>query len=552
VLRPEDIKSDKAKYAREAMQVFAKAKKNLKLYPSNNPIYEKTLDGVHGKFQEFFKYYDRLDLKVTRNELLFENENIFHAEGKDENLALFFFRDGLRELGFKKGLDRQELQQFLEIVSVDFDREDVEDDIVTLLWEKDFGNISYKVDERILMEEDDTYQQEAESQAKEDACEEDNLKHAYEEAIRSDEKSDFAVMPVTDNDLKVLVKEMDKDSTDKTGKLVNVIFEILWQSENTQEFKDIANILNNAIEFSLRNQNLQSVVDIVRRAKHFYENTESAEAKKHLRLVFSYVSSSTLIYKLGRLLDGVARFDEKEYNVFIGLLNTNAIGPFIALLGDMKTVSGRKWITNALITLGRRDIALLAGGLEDVRPFVVRNIIYVMRKIGNRKAEDHLLKITRHADSNVRKDVLMALGDFGDHETAVLIRDFLNDPSESVRVSAARTMGKLGSEYCRDLLVEKISQKGILSTDFDEVKEYFAVLARWKDSSVIGMMMKIINRKHFFNKSKYEELKLCAVYCLGLIGSREPLKMLDKLRTSKNRHLSEYANLAIRRIKYGK
>ena len=49
---------------------------------------------------------------------------------------MFFFRDGIRELQFRDGLTQQELEEFLKIITLDFEREAVDDDIVTLLWEK--------------------------------------------------------------------------------------------------------------------------------------------------------------------------------------------------------------------------------------------------------------------------------------------------------------------------------------------------------------------------------------------------------------------------------
>jgi hypothetical protein len=146
----EDIKE-----AKDILQTLIKTKKTLRMYPQNNPIYVKTLDESYAKFKSFFDYKDNLILRIKHNSISYNSEQIYYNTEKEDNLALFFFKDGLRELTFKKGLLREELEEFLKIIAFDFDREVVDDDIVTLLWEKDFQNIQYVVDEAVLVDLDE-------------------------------------------------------------------------------------------------------------------------------------------------------------------------------------------------------------------------------------------------------------------------------------------------------------------------------------------------------------------------------------------------------------
>jgi hypothetical protein len=64
--------------------------------------------------------------------------------------------------------------------------------------------------------------------------------------------------------------------------------------------------------------------------------------------------------------------------------------------------------------------------------------------------------------------------------------------------------------------------------------------------------MKTVRRNPLFKRAKFNEMRACAAYSLGLIGSKDSLPELEKLRRSKQRLLSEYAYNAIKRIEYGK
>ncbi|MFH1025214.1 MAG: hypothetical protein V1764_00855, partial [Nitrospirota bacterium] len=148
-------KSDETREAKDILQTLIKAKKNIRMYPENNPIYVKTLEDTFVRFTNFLDYRDDFKLHIKQNSISYESEELYSSTEKEDNLALFFFKDGLRELTFKKGLPRDELEEFLKIIAREFDREEIDDDIVTLLWEKDFRNIQYVVDEASLVDIDE-------------------------------------------------------------------------------------------------------------------------------------------------------------------------------------------------------------------------------------------------------------------------------------------------------------------------------------------------------------------------------------------------------------
>ena len=96
--------SEELKKARDIIQSFLKSKKILRMYPSNNPIYINTIGDDFNKFKEFFYYKDELCFKIKQNEIIYDSEQVYSSPEKEDNLALFFFKDGLREISFRKGL----------------------------------------------------------------------------------------------------------------------------------------------------------------------------------------------------------------------------------------------------------------------------------------------------------------------------------------------------------------------------------------------------------------------------------------------------------------
>jgi hypothetical protein len=259
----EDIKE-----AKDILQTLIKAKKTLRMYPPNNPIYVKTLEDAYARFESFFDYKDTFVINLTHNSISYDSKQIYYNPEKEDNLALFFFKDGLREITFKKGLLQEELEEFLKVIALDFDREAVDDDIVTLLWERDFQNIQYIVDEAYFVDlDEEDYESRAEKEAKDKVSDFDELMKAYAEGFKEEEVKSVSIVPVTDGDLQMLAGEMEKDSYNKVEKLAAILFEIIYQSEGKDELEDTVSFLKDSIKFSMHHGDLYIVLNIMKKAE---------------------------------------------------------------------------------------------------------------------------------------------------------------------------------------------------------------------------------------------------------------------------------------------
>jgi hypothetical protein len=544
----EDLKS-----ARDIIQAFLKSKKILRMYPQNNPIYVKTLEDSYSRFKSFFHYKDVLNLKIKQNEIFYDADQVYQNPDKEDNIALFFFKDGLREITFKAGLGMEEMEEFLKIISLDFDRDVVDDDIVTLFWERDFQNIQYIVDETFLSDEED-YEARAMEEMEEKRTDPDNIHKAYEDAFnQADEVKDLSIIQLSDKELNLLFKVLEEDAQDKSEKLSDILFEMIHLSESKEEIADLSGFFMNSVEFSVRNGNIRRASDVLSRIRQLINNADlNTAVKQQLRRIMLFAGSEKIINYIGEILDSGQEIDEKLLEDYVTFIDKNSIMPFVKILGELKTIHARKIVIDALVYLGPKDIVMLTKGLNDSRWYVVRNIIYILRKIGDKRAVEYLLKTVRHGDIRVKKEVIRTLGELGGSNVLLSLRDCLNDPEDQVRIAALKALGNIGSEACKRMIMDGIQEKKFKDKEFSEKKEYFEVLAGWRDKEVLVFLLKIMKKRSFFGRSKLFEEKACAAYGLGLIGNSDAIPMLNKFRGSSNKLLREYSLIAIKRIGHGK
>lgn len=540
---------------KDVLQAIMKARKTLKMYPRNNPMYVKTLEETHNKFKDLLDYKDEVTFRIGQNSISYDSEEIYRKDEKEDNLALFFFKDGLRELTFKKGLSQEELEEFLKIIIMDFDREEIEEDVVTLLWQRDFQNIKYVVDDTVLLDmEGEDYEAKALSETKQKVSDIEGLMKAYDEEFMEEDIKEIPIISFSDKDLKMLMKELENDSINKIEKLSDILFEILYQSEELGNIlEDVLRFMKNTIKFSMGQGDIRAVIQLINSAKGLIEDPSSTEdMKKYMQMLLIYPSSEEIINLLGEILDSSLKVDDDVFKEFIKLLDKRAIVPLVNVLGELKTFRVREKVIDALIFLGKKDIKTLAMTLNDTRWYVVRNIINIVRKIGDKRANEYLLKSIRHGDIRVRKEVIKGLGELGGEESLKPLKERLDDIDAGVRVEAARAIANIGSDLAKSIILEKLSDKEFKDRDFEEKKEFYRVLSTWKDDSgIFDFLTKILKKGSFFLWAKNYEDRACAAFCLGLMGNKDALSLLHKHADSGNKLLDELTQAAIKRIERG-
>ncbi len=546
--------SEDTRQAKDILQNIIKAKKTLRMYPNNNPVYVKTLEDLFTRFGDFFHFKGDLTFKIKQHSISYDSEEIYQNPEKDDNIALFFFKDGLRELTFRQGLLQEELESFMRIITLDFDREAVDDDVVTLLWEGDFQNIQYFADDTFLLDADgEEYEERAVTAAKEQVSDIDGLMKAYVEEFTDEDIKDTSVIPFSDKDLQILMKEIENDSSSKIEKLTTILFEMFYYAEEMSAIlEDTLNFFREAIKFSLKEGNLNTVILIMKRAKEILEDPRATDAmKKHIRMLLLYPGSDDAIGTLGEVLDSNIKIDSEIFKIYVALLDRRAIMPLVKILGEIQTLRGRKNVMDALVFLGRQDIRTLATALNDEKWHVVRNVISILRKIKDKGAIEYLLKAMRSEDTRIKKEVIRALADLGGQEIIRPLKEHLNDPDSGVRIESARALGTIGSIAAKRILLEKISDKMFKEKDIEEKKLFYEILSKWKDEEVFYFLISILKKGSFLWWDKNYEEKACAALCLGLLGNKEALPYLQKYNDSKNQLLREFTQSAIKKLEYG-
>jgi len=536
--------------ARDAVQGLLKAKKLLKMYPDNNPIYIKASEESYNKFKSFFELNNELLLKIRQHEIIFNTNQIYHNPQKDDNLALFFFKDGIKELTFLNGLGMNEFENFIKILNTDFENEAFDDDIVTLLWEQDFEHIKYIVDEEVLSDEEEDEKNRLYEKAKDQLYSDDDLLRAYHDGLKTTEKEKSNLVPVDEEELKNIVIETEKEDTlARVDKVIIILFELLYQTREKLFFSEIVGFLENTMGYCIKNGNFKRTLFIINSIRSVIkEKSIDEENIRTLKKIFTSISSKPFILEICNVIDSESVIDEDELVDFVKNLDRTSISTFMNQLGELQSIKGRRLLINVLSVIGRLDMESISKGLYDSRWYVVRNIIAILGKIADARAVEYLTKTLSHPDQRVRKETIKTMGSIGGTVILPHLKKALTDSDPSVRIPVVRILGNSKTEGAKKILLSELLSKDFASKDFIEKKEFFEAITHWQDQEVNDFLFTTLKKKKIWKKTKNDETRACAAYAIGIIGDKEAIPLLEQAQNSKNKLLKTFSSTAIKQL----
>jgi HEAT repeat protein len=530
------------------LQTLLNAKKMVNLYQKNNPMYSKAIDNLFTKATDIFQQTGDIIVQIEPQALLVNNEQVYSSKEQHNNFAFLFFKEGLRELTFTKDVTKEELEDFLNIISLD-DKELLDNDIVSLLWDRNFKSIKYVVDEDVYAEEDG-YESKATQQVLEQSTPLDKIMAAYHDAFTAEDVTHLEMESPSESDYEDVKIRLERDSETKLYKIINIIFELFWQAKDKDELKVITSIMKNVVGYLVNNGNIENLIDILKKIS-INSNDEDVpvEIKESLKEVVYHAGSPDLIRAMGPFIDNRTDIDEETLNEFAASLENNAIRSFIELLGELKNYAARKMVIHILTEIGRKDISVLLDGLADRRWYLVRNLVLIIKQIGDMEAAYKLITKVKHTDIRVRTEVIKTIGDLKITQAISFLEESLDAAEQQVRISAVRAIGHLRSEKAKQILIQKIKEnKAFIDKNYDEKKIFFEVLSLWKEDDVAEFFSGFLKINSYFSRKKLYETKACAAYALGRIGNSEYLPLLKKHERSSDPVLRENVRIAIRSL----
>jgi hypothetical protein len=541
--------SEGAQAAKEIIEAIIKARKLFKLYPPNNPIYIKAAETVFERFSSFFIRDESLQLRIARNQIFYTDEVVYHNPEKEDNLALFLFKDGIRELTFIQDMRPEELGEFLRVVSIDFDKEAPDDDIVTVLWEKDFEHIKFYADDFLLTDDELSDELKEAERIRGNTFTDDNLKKVYQDSLDGIPDIKYVLTPLTQEELQHISEDLELQDQLKVEKFIAILFELLYLTRKSEAIRNIVRSMKVILEYCIKKGDFRNAsYTLSKLRKDLQEGVFGQSDAGLFDPVFAAANSRSLIGMIGEVMESSMIINESDYLDFTRHLDKNAIPPFMHLLGESDSVKKRRLVIEALSVIGKDDVTTLATGLKSSTWNVVRDTLFILGNIGTTGAFEHIVDMLSHSDERIRREAVRTIGRIEHPDTHLYLSRSLNDSISSIRTVAARQLANIRTDEVKKIFLSAISERSFASKEFNEKKVFYGIITNWPDREVRDFLTRTLKSTKIWKRTRHDETRACAALALGILMDRDSIPLLTKTGKAKNRTLRESSLVAIKKI----
>jgi HEAT repeat protein len=541
----------------DLIRTLLKAIKAFKLYQSNNPMLTKQLQELTTKFADHLDQYQSLNLQVNEYKLFFNENLVYENTDMKESLAFLLYKDGVREIRFLKGLGDQEIIDFLDVLRRNEQASRLEDDIVTLLWERDFAHISYFATDEFMESNavqipenydefqaglefsPDTEGETATTSAQE--SEEVEMVLASDELLPESvtgQRETFAThFQLTAEEAEEIDRLINQE-TDITfvSTLVDGLIEILLHlGEDLEPHENMVTFFDRALEFLVLKGEFKTAGKIL---KNLREILDSMALKDNqifaINRIFEGAGSPRIIELIAKTLKHEGFFDPNTSYDYFDLLPQSAIKPLFNMLGQLESPKAGKLIAEIIGRKVKSGVETVVPFLNDKRWIVVCYAIRIIANSEDRNVVKYLSQAISHPDERVRRTVLKALSQYGSKETKPLLIKMITDESSYIRSQAVIHLARSSKHEALRPILSVIQSESFLDKDFPEKAAFFRALGEIRSDESLPVLEKIIGKRSWFKKSKWDDIQVCAIGALRMIGTEGSKRILEMGKRSKN------------------
>jgi hypothetical protein len=565
------------------IQTLIRTVKAMRMYLPNNPTLHKFQGDLEGRTWSVLKEIGDITLTVQQFDFLFENYSVYHNAAREDSLAFRFYADGVREITIKEGLEPQELRGLLDVLKRSTDGPSGQDDVVTLLWERDFRHVEYiyiPLDELIGdaspapkgREEEDEASSEpggglpwpgsvpAEdeepdagatagpdragpaiaAERSDDWAPETSVDSAWDEAAS-------VQFRMTDEELATLEAGIREEEARPLGsEVLEIVAAILESEEEPAGFLESAVAFQRFIELAIEEADIARANALLARLK----TIAAKKAERHADFagiaeqVIREIGRPSFLAQAAPTLNAHPEIDPAVLTNFLIQLGSGAAPAVCDLLGQVNHVKHRRALCEALATSCRDDVEILIGRLGDSRWYVIRNVVYVLGRIAHQGVERALDRALHHEDVRVRKEAVRALGKIESPTSRAYLISAFRDADAGVRVQAAATLAAKRDERAAQSILQVIGAPEFPRRDLGERQAFFEALGRSGSDSLVPQLSATLTKGTIFRAGNDED-RYHAALALAWLGTPAALAVLNRELSGKREPVRKAVEAAL-------
>jgi HEAT repeat protein len=525
----------------ELIQSLVKALRAFQMYLPNNPIYQRAEQAVRAAFAPIWAATDELVLVVAETDFHWEEQVVYQQLSKSESLAWTLYKDGLRVLTLKSGVEESEIIQLLNLVNqARYLPTDAPDDLLTLLWEREFQWISYVFAEPFT----EADQMEAQGKADPAVTPEARKEQVEQEAPRQQgvvELDDFdgTLYFLDESEINYIVQEVEREyGRDIRSSALAILFDLYELEPAPAVHEEILAILDSLFPNLLHRGDFQVVASILRELRGLGSRLppEAVDDRARLDAFEARLSEPAIVRQLVQSLDeSTIRAGDPDVRDVLAELKPAALETILSAIPELSSETVQEMLEATVDRLASENSAEVLRLLHMEDHSGLPALVEVCGRLRLQGAVPGLGDLLTHHSAELRLLATQALASVGTAGALSHLDRALEDADREVRVAAARALGARGYRNAlRRIEAVVVQGKARSGMDLGERRAFFEAYGSIAGEQAIKPLAAMLEGKGLLRMKESPETRACAALALGRIGTAEARAVLERSAQEKD------------------
>jgi hypothetical protein len=538
------------------MQVLSKGIRATQLYLPNNPVYQRAVDNIRAAFRQIWQATEDLVFDIGETELRWEDNVVYSQDQRSESIAWTLFKDGVRSLSFRPGVEETEIVRFLGVLQQARNLQaDAPDDLLTLLWAQDFQLISYTFRE-LVSENAVPIQPGAPvptappSQLRQYVQEE--APPPKREGLVSIDDFDTTLYFLEDAEIDYLKRDVEREySQDLRRNVLSMLFDLLELQTYSTVRAELLSILENFIPYLLGAGDFRSVALILRETRTVLDRARELipEHRTALEALPTRLSQSDALSQLLQSLDEAAVHPtEEDLAELFQELRPEALATLVGWIAKLHNERVKDLVGGAAARLAQANAPEVLKALASPDQGTQLEMVKLAGRLKLAGAADGMEPLLQAGDRGLKLAVVEALTAIASPSAMRLLEAAIDDAERDVRIAAVRFLAGRAYRNAASRIEAMVTGSKLRDADLTEKMAFFEAFGTLVGPRGIATLDKMLIAKGLLGKKEDPETRACAAMALGKIRTAEARAVLERAAQDKEPLVRNAVSRALREV----
>jgi hypothetical protein len=537
------------------MQVLSKGIRATQLYLPNNPVYQRAVDNIRAAFRQIWQATDDLVFDVGETDLRWEDNVVYSQDQRNESIAWTLYKDGVRSLAFKPGVEEAEVVRFLGVLQQARNLPaDAPDDLLTLLWAQDFQLITYTFRELATenaapIEAGETIAPSPPGALRQQVQEEAPPKR---EGLVSIDDFDTTLYFLEDNEIEYLKRDVEREyAQDLRRNVLAMLFDLLELQTYGTVRAELISILENFIPYLLGAGDFRSVAFILRETRAVLQRARELipEHRQTLERLPSRLSQSESLSQLLQALDEATLHPtEEDLSELFQELRPEALSTLMAWVAKLHDPYVRDLVQGAAAKLAQANAGEVLKALASQDGAAQLEMVKLAGRLKLAGAPEGMEPLLASDDRGLKLAVVEALTAIASPSAMRLLEKAIEDSDRDVRIGAVRFLASRGYRNAAARVESMVSGSKLKHADLTEKMAFFEAFGSLVGARGVPVLEKLLVAKSLLGKKEDPETRACAAMALGKVRTPEARMVLERAAQEKDPLVRNAVSRALREV----